>query len=88
MLTRADLLTALARGDHENSVESAMEQKFERADPAEMLHNVFSRLQGCRCHSFPVIDRGRLVGVIDMENVGEFIALRQALRSGAAVAQQ
>ena len=88
MLTRADLLKALARGDHDQTVASAMEQEFERADPAEMLHSVFARLQGCRCHSFPVIERGRLVGVIDMENVGEFIALRQALRSGAAVARQ
>jgi CBS domain-containing protein len=84
MLTRADLLKALAHGDRDAQVASVMEQEFERADPTEMLHSVFSRLQGCRCHSFPVIERGRLVGVIDMENVGEFIALRQALRSGAA----
>jgi Zn-dependent protease/predicted transcriptional regulator len=83
MLTRSDLLKALARNDHDNTVASAMEQKFEQADPAEMLHSVFSRLQNCRCHSFPVVERGRLVGVIDMENVGEFIALRQALRAGA-----
>jgi Zn-dependent protease len=83
MLTRSDLLKALARNDHDNTVASAMEQKFEQADPAEMLHSVFSRLQNCQCHSFPVVERGRLVGVIDMENVGEFIALRQALRAGA-----
>jgi predicted transcriptional regulator len=84
MLTRADLLKALAHGDRDARVASVMEQEFERAEPAEMLHGVFSRLQRCRCHSFPVIERGRLVGVIDMENVGEFISLRQALRAGAA----
>jgi CBS domain-containing protein len=80
MLTRADLLKALAEGGHEQPVSDAMQREFEQAAPSELLAAVFRRLQQCRCHSFPVIDHGRLVGVIDMENVGEFIAFRQALR--------
>lgn len=80
MLTRADLLKALAEGGHEQPVSEAMQREFEQAASSELLAGVFRRLQQCRCHSFPVIDRGRLVGVIDMENVGEFIAFRQALR--------
>jgi len=84
MLTRADLLKALARADHDEHVASVMQREFEIASPAELLPEVFTRLQSCRCHSFPVVEQGQLVGVIDMENVGEFIALQQALQSGAA----
>ena len=82
MLTRGDLLKALAQHSRETRVSDVMQRTFERADAAEQLTRVFERLQHCRCHSLPVLEQGRLVGVIDMENVGEFIALRSAMRGG------
>jgi Zn-dependent protease/CBS domain-containing protein len=84
MLTRNDLLKALARDGRESKVSDVMQRTFERADATELLARVFERLQTCACHSLPVLEHGRLVGVIDMENVGEFLALRSAARSGAS----
>lgn len=80
MLTRNDLLKALAKHGQQMRVADVMQSTFERADVNEQLAKVFERLKTCACHSLPVLDQGRLVGVIDMENVGEFIALRSALR--------
>jgi hypothetical protein len=36
-------------------------------------------MQSCACHTLPVVDRGRLVGLITTQNVGEFIAIESAL---------
>lgn len=80
MLTRNELLKALVEHGREHHVSEVMHKTFERAEADEPLSKVFERLQTCACHSLPVLERGRLVGVIDMENVGEFIALRSAIR--------
>ena len=62
-----------------------METTFETADPGEMLESVFVRLQNCGCHSLPVVKAGRLVGMLTMENIGEFMMIQSALRGTAPV---
>jgi Zn-dependent protease/predicted transcriptional regulator len=83
MLTRNDLLKALVEHGREKQVAEVMHKTFETAEAGEPLGKVFERLKNCTCHSLPVMEQGRLVGVIDMENVGEFIALRSAMRTRA-----
>ncbi|MBI4582684.1 MAG: site-2 protease family protein [Planctomycetes bacterium] len=80
VLTRADLLKTLAQKGQQALVREAMKSEFETADPAEMLENLFSRLQNCSCHSLPVVRAGNLVGIVTMENVGEFLMIQSALR--------
>jgi CBS domain-containing protein len=80
VLTRAALLAALAQQGRAVLVSQAMETTFETADPAEMLEGVFGRLQTCGCHSLPVLRSGRLVGIMTMENIGEFMMIQSALR--------
>ena len=57
-----------------------MEKKFETADPAEMLESALGRLQTCGCHSLPVVKGGSLMGILTMENIGEFMMIQSALR--------
>lgn len=80
VLTKSDLLKAWAEGERSEPIEHFMRTEFEVAAPNEMLSSAFQRLQQCNCHTLPVVDRGQLVGLLDMENVGEFIALRSAMR--------
>ena len=56
-----------------------MQTEFERAEPAEMLETVFTRLQSCKCPALPVISNEQLVGVITLENIGEYLAIRSAI---------
>lgn len=78
VLTRADLMSAAAEGGLDTPVEAAMRTDFEMAHTHDMLEPAFLRLQGCECTTMPVTRRGQLVGVLTMENVGEFLMLQAA----------
>jgi Zn-dependent protease/predicted transcriptional regulator len=79
VLTRADLLVALAqRGGA--AVSDVMRREFQTVDPAEMLDTAFRRLQGCECHTLPVVRRGQLVGLVTADNIGEFMMIQGALQ--------
>lgn len=80
VLTRADLLAALARQGSEAPVSQIMRREFQLADVNEMLELAFARLQSCDCHTMPVTDHGRLVGLLTSDNVGEFLMIQTALR--------
>jgi len=79
VLTRADLMDAAAKGGLDTPVGHAMRTEFETAHASEMLEPAFQRLQGCECRTMPVTRRGELVGVLTMENVGEFLMLQAAV---------
>ncbi len=81
VLTRADLLTALAQRGQSAPVGEVMQRQFQTADPSDMAENVFARLQECKCHSLPVVQEGQLVGIVTAENVGEFLMIQAALRA-------
>jgi CBS domain-containing protein len=80
ILTRTDLINALARHDQTVLVGSVMTRAFEVADPGEMLETVFSRLQDRTCRTLPVVKDGQLVGLLTMDNLGEFLMVQDALR--------
>ncbi|HEX9705223.1 MAG TPA: site-2 protease family protein [Gemmatimonadales bacterium] len=81
VLTRADLLKALAGRGQEGRVGDVMRRDFETADPRDMLEGVLGRLQrrgGCR--TLPVVHNGQLVGVVTTDNLGELLMVEEALR--------
>jgi len=79
MLTREDLLAALTKAGPRGEVGDAMQTSFETADPAEMAELVLARLQSRTCRSLPVLRNGQLVGIVTLENVGEFLMIQAAL---------
>lgn len=86
VLTREDLLKAIARQGVDVAVAEVMRRTFETADPAEMLEPALVRLRNCDCHALPVVRDGRAVGVLTMDNVGELMMVQAAMReaSGAS----
>jgi Zn-dependent protease/predicted transcriptional regulator len=79
VLTRADLLTALARHEQQSPVADVMRRDFLVADASDMIDVAFQRLQGHECHTIPVIRRGHLIGLLTMDNVGEFLGVQTAI---------
>jgi Zn-dependent protease len=79
ILTRDDLLRALARHGASAAVAETMRRDFQIVDAAEMLESAFQRLQGCECHTLPVTRGGQLAGLLTMDNVGEFVLIQSAL---------
>lgn len=81
ILTQAKLLAALQSGGADQPIESAMDREFETAQPRDLVEPVLRRLQEKRQRSVPVVDRDRLVGLLTLDNVGEYFAIQSALRT-------
>jgi Zn-dependent protease len=85
VLTREDLLKSLAQSGPQTLVSATMTERFETGDPADMLDLVLARLQSCRCRTLLVLKGEELVGILTMDNVGEFLMFQSALRGDARV---
>ena len=79
ILTRSDLMVALSRHSEASRVNAVMRRDFETVHPGDMLEAASLRLQACGCNVFPVVQEDRLVGLLTMENIGEFMMIRSAL---------
>jgi len=82
VLTRRDMVKALAQRGPAVPVGEVMERQFEVADPTEDLEDAFARLQACRCRTFPVVRGRQLLGVLTAENVGEYLMFKSAMSRG------
>jgi Zn-dependent protease len=83
LLTRAGLLAALAKHGSDARVGDVMQREFEVAGPTEMLDEVLHRLQESACRTLPVLRNAQLVGMISLENLGEFLLAQSARRARA-----
>ena len=79
VLLRSDVLKALPQRASDWRVRDIMRRVFEVVHAADILDTAFARLQSCNCHTLPVTSRGTLVGLLTMENVGEFLLIQSAL---------
>ena len=77
VITRSDLLKALARKDV-LSVNEIMLRDFPIAHASDMLETALQRLQSSPCPTMPVVQSGSLVGLLTAENLGEFLIIENA----------
>ena len=83
ILTRADLLNALASGRLDQRVDEVARTNCGVAHPREMLDGVFQRMQESGCPALPIVETdGTIVGMLTLENVGEFSMVHAALLRG------
>jgi Zn-dependent protease len=78
MLTRSDLVAALARHSRDAPVSEVMQRDTQIAHAAEMLETVLARLQDREFQTMPVVQHDTLVGLLTMDNVGEFLMIKAA----------
>ena len=81
VLTRSDLVKALADGRHDGRVEDVMRDSCGAVDEREMLSDVFLRMQQAECPMLPVVRDDRLVGIVTLENIGEWMMIQSALQT-------
>jgi Zn-dependent protease/CBS domain-containing protein len=84
MLSRPKLMQALAERGEQARVSDVMEREFASAGPFDEADDVLTRLKASGSHTMPVIGDGRLLGVLTMDNVGEYVMVQTALRRGPA----
>lgn len=88
VLTREDLVRAIAQGGTGKLVRDAMRRDFQAVDSHDMLDQAVRALQGCGCRSMPVEHNGELVGILTMENIGEFMMIHSAMKQAEHSAQK
>jgi CBS domain-containing protein len=81
ILTQKDLLKTLSSGDRFASVATAMQDGFVAVNSLDMLETAFGKLQGCNCQTLPVTEGGKLVGLLTMDNLGEYMRFQAALKN-------
>ena len=79
ILTQTDLMKALSERDLHPTVSSAMQYKIEPVESIDMLQSAFDKFKECNCHTLPVTFNRRLVGLLTMDNFGEYMRIRAAL---------
>jgi Zn-dependent protease/CBS domain-containing protein len=88
ILTHPGLLAALAKNGEETAVSEVMDRNFEAAEPAELVDAVLQRLQSRTCRTVAVMERGRLIGLMTVENLGELIGVQAAMGSARSARQR
>ena len=84
ILTRSDLAAALGRLVPGARVREFMRRDFVTLDRATCCRPAFARLQECDCHTLPVVQDGRLVGLVMADNLAEvFVIIQEAAKRAA-----
>jgi Zn-dependent protease/CBS domain-containing protein len=80
ILTREDLMKALAKRGPEVHLREVIRREVPVVDSHQMLESALPVLRASGLRSIPVEHDGRLVGMLDIENVVEFMTVQSALR--------
>jgi predicted transcriptional regulator len=57
-----------------------MQPEVQTAELNEPLQKVLERLQSCRCPLLAVTDAGKLVGIVNLDNIMELIKIQSAIQ--------
>jgi Zn-dependent protease/CBS domain-containing protein len=82
VLTRSDMMTALAQTGQDARVDDVMKRDFMTAGPYDMLGMALARLQERGCRTLPIVHDGRLVGLVTSDQLGELLLIQEAQRKG------
>jgi Zn-dependent protease/CBS domain-containing protein len=79
ILLMENLAQSLQNYGRDTPVNRIMDKNFKTLSPHDSLTNAYRELRQGSKNFFPVLENGRLVGVIDMNNINEFLRFRAAL---------
>ena len=72
-------MNALSDREKFPTVSSAIQHKVEAVESFDMLDAAFDKLKNCDCQTLPVTLNSRLVGLLTMENLSEYLRIRAAV---------
>lgn len=78
-LTRMQLIQAVKEDQVESPVADIMTQEVKAFNVQDKLAEAYTELQKTKAPLFPVLENGRLAGVINSDNINEFILIKSAL---------
>lgn len=78
LLTRRDVLSALPQRGPSAPVVEVMHAGVDPVEAHASLEETYQRMQSEELPAMPVTEAGRLVGLLTMENIAEFLMIRAA----------
>lgn len=81
ILLRDDVIRALAEHNETIFVSHIMRKEFEVIDSTQMLDRMAQQIQANEQKILPVVHNGDLVGLITVENIGEFLMIQRAIQA-------
>lgn len=73
-----DLSKALQETGEETSIQNVMDRSVVTLEASAELSSAYQKLNRKNRNFFPVLDNGEIVGVMDMNNINEFLTFRSA----------
>ena len=86
MLSRADLLVGLRREGADAPIGRLVRTDVEPVELSMPLEAALLRMRAARLNALPVMARGRLVGLLTIENIGELLLVQEARQRHSGVA--
>ena len=80
ILSQTDLIKGLQSEGDQANVGGWMQREVESVEASEPLEKVLQRLETSDCRLLAVNDSGRLVGIINLDNILELIKIQSALQ--------
>ena len=81
LLKRKQLIDALSEHGRDARVDQVVDPDCFTTAPSAPLDEVFQQMNAQSCSTVPVVQDGRLVGLLTLENVGELIMVSSALEA-------
>ena len=79
ILTQKDLLKGLSEKGKSGIVSDVMSKEFKTIGESELLDSVFFKFEGSDSRTIPVMKHDKLIGLLTLDNIGEFVSIKGAL---------
>ncbi|MEM9718815.1 MAG: site-2 protease family protein [Bacteroidota bacterium] len=79
-LSKREIISGLNKGGEEIAVQQVMNKAVQAVDPEQPLEDAMLILQQQKGQVVPVVQAGRFVGMLDLENISEFLLVQTALK--------
>ncbi|MFO7935115.1 MAG: site-2 protease family protein [Bacteroidales bacterium] len=80
ILSKNDIISGLSKQGEDAPVKDSMTTGFKHVEAGTPLRDIFKTLQREKTDILPVFREGKLIGVIDQDNIQEFIMVQSALK--------
>ncbi|PRZ02259.1 CBS domain-containing protein [Marinilabilia salmonicolor] len=79
ILSKNDIIKGLSKHHEEVNVRpQVITSDFKKVEANKSLRNIFQTMQKKKIQMLPVYEHNKMIGVIDMENIHEFMMIRSA----------
>lgn len=80
ILTRNNIIQGLSEQGEDLNIRQVMNREITTFNPHTSLEHAFQTMRNQRIAMAPVVENDRLLGIIDMDNINEFIMIRSAIK--------